>query len=280
MDKGLFGPVGTYRGQPDMLWERPRHRKSGLPRYTRRGECPILRAFNREGAFLRLASTVFALCCIVTAVVASDMVALKTGTPVREDFDGFEGTFESLPAGFAVSKTGSNCLTAADVDDFKSPHAGGTAQGACRPWDLGDGDHALGYQPTSTEFTPGFFLVTISNATGEAVTMVNVSYDVVCLNNESRSSSLELEYSTDGLVFSRIASASFISHALATDSATWMVYPRSALIRMKKPLPIGSRLWLRWYGDDAGGEGSRDEYGINNVVVSLQSRPGTLIVVE
>ena len=218
---------------------------------------------------------------VAAPVWAADMVITNRGKPVCENFNDFEGTFESLPPEFAVSKDGSNCLTAADSADFKPPHSGGTTEGACRPWKLSSGNHALGYQPTSTEFTPGFFMATISNATGEAVALVEVSYEIVCYNNENRSSSLDFEYSRDGIVFSRIAAAAYTSPEREDNPAHWTITGRSVAIHLRKqPLVAGGRLWLRWYGDDNGGAGSRDEYGIDNVEVVLRSRRGTVITVE
>jgi len=211
---------------------------------------------------------------------ASDMVITNRKQRFCETFDTLEGTFESLPAGFAVSKDGSNCLSAADSGDFKAPHAGGTSEGACRPWDLGDGNLALGYQPTSAEFTPGFFMVSISNATGEAVGLVEVAYQVVCYNNENRSSSLDLEYSRDGSAFTRIPSVSYSSPMREENPAHWAVTARSTAIHLRKPLAARGRFWLRWYADDNGGSGSRDEYGIDNVTITLRSRRGLVITIE
>lgn len=222
---------------------------------------------------------VLCMVVIVPVVAASEMVVVKTGVTACEDFNGFQGTFESLPPGFAVSNTGSNCLTAADSDEFKPPHSGGTSEGACRPWDLGGGDYALGYQPTLSEFTPGFFLVTVSNATGEAVTLIEVSYEIVCYNNENRSSSLDLEYSLDGTAFTRVGSAGYSSPAREDPEPYWKTCRRSASIELAKPMQPGARFWIRWYGDDDGGSGSRDEYGIDDVAVALRSRRGTVIVV-
>lgn len=215
-----------------------------------------------------------------TSAFASEMVIAELGKPVRESFDSFEGTFETLPPGFAVSKDGSNCLTAADGGDFKPPHSGGTAEGACRPWDLGDGDRALGYQPTSSEFTPGFFMLTVSNVTGEAAGMLEVTYEVVCLNNEDRSCSLDLEWSRDGIVFTRIPAVTYASPTREDNPAEWVVSRRTVALRLRDPIRTGRCFLLRWYGDDNGGSGSRDEYGINNVSVTLRSRRGTVIVVR
>jgi hypothetical protein len=216
----------------------------------------------------------------VATVHASDMPIPKMGKAVCESFDTFAGTFESLPPGIAVSNTGSNCLTAADSDDFKSPHPGGTAEGACRPWDLGNGDHALGYQPTASEFTPGFFMLTISNAAAEAGGVVEVSYEIVCLNNENRSSRLDFEYSRDGVAFTAVRAAAYASPREEDSPAHWTVTKRSVGIRLRPALEPGQRFWFKWRGDDNGGSGSRDEYGINNVCVILKGRKGTVISVH
>ncbi|MCK5850758.1 MAG: hypothetical protein KAH23_07570 [Kiritimatiellae bacterium] len=206
----------------------------------------------------------------------------QIGVSVHEDFDGLEGTFESLPDGFAVSKDGSNLLSEADGKEFLTSHPGGTSEGACRPWDLEDGDLALGYQPTSDEFSPGFFLVSVSNATGRVVKKIKVSYEVVCLNNENRSSSLDFEYSRNGLTFVRVASLRYVSPVEEDPDASWETFIRSINLELSVPLQNGSLIWFRWYGDDMniGGSGSRDEYGINNLSVTFAEGDGIVIVIQ
>ena len=204
----------------------------------------------------------------------------ELNVPVYENFDQFNGTFESLPPGFAVSKDGIILLSADDVEDFKSPHDGGTATGACRPWDLGDNDFALGYQPTADEFSPGFFLACVSNSTGKTIQRVSISYEIVCLNNENRSSSLNFEYSMDGITFLHISKLDYTSPTQEMVTASWEISIRNTELELPSSLRDKACIWIRWYGNDAGGAGSRDEYGINNFSIIFKEKKGTVIVIE
>ena len=262
-----FGASCTFSGLCDFVMRDPSS-SAGLRRGRMEGR--ELRRLLMMGMFLLFSGVVH----------ASDMVVDRIRVPVLEDFDGFEGTCEFLPDGFAVSKDGSNLLTEADSGDFKTSHAGGTSEGACRPWNLGNGDLALGYQPTSDEFTPGFFVVSVSNATGRAVKRISISYEVVCFNNENRSSSLDFEYSLDGLRFIRVRELRYVSPEAEDPDVSWETSMRSIGLELSDSLANGACIWLRWYGDDMGGGGSRDEYGINNLSVIFLEGKGTVVVVE
>ena len=51
----------------------------------------------------------------------------------------------------------------------------------------------------------------------------------------------------------------------------------AARVAMTRHIKRGGRIWIRWYGDDNGGSGSRDEYGINNVRIVPRGPEGTII---
>src|SRR5210317_1374970 len=59
-----------------------------------------------------------------------------------EDFNSFQGTFESLPEGISVSKDGTNPMTEEDID-FRGVDDGNLSTGGCYAWEIEPGDHAL-----------------------------------------------------------------------------------------------------------------------------------------
>lgn len=200
---------------------------------------------------------------------------LQMNVAFEENFNSFKGTLDSLPAGFSVSFDNTNIMVT--TEDFLGISTGGETTGGCYAWNIGSGDYALGCQPTATKFTPGFFMVTISNGTMLAVNEISISYDVVCLNNADRSSSLNLDMSLDGSLFGMVEGMSFVSPATQDHPASWVRSSLSCNIRLKEPVGISQRIWLRWNVDDAAGSSSRDEYGIDNLKVVLHCRKGMVI---
>ncbi|MDD4873137.1 MAG: hypothetical protein PHR77_21500 [Kiritimatiellae bacterium] len=195
-----------------------------------------------------------------------------------ENFNEFRGTLDSLPVGWAVSVNGSTILNV--TNDFNGVHSGGVTAGGCYAWMLNSGDYALGYQPITEEFTPGFFMVVVSNATESAVKECYISYEVVCLNNADRSSSLDLEMSFDGVSFSRVNELTFVSPLARDVDAVWQRSLRSCCLMLPQPLSSGHSIWFRWYGDDVAGSSSRDEYGIDNFMITFRFRRGMLIKIQ
>jgi len=212
-------------------------------------------------------------------VFGSEITVSQAGLPCVETFNGFRGTYETLPAGFSVSLDSTNLLAATN-NDFHGVHAGGVTAGGCYAWNLGNGDYALGYQPTESEYTPGFFLAVVSNATKAAVHELDISYDIVCLNNADRSSSLDFEISYDCKLFSRHAVMAFVSVQAHDDAGSWVRVSRSCHIVFPNPVAAGGCIWLRWYGDDAGGTSSRDEFGIDNLKIILHRKAGMVISIR
>lgn len=222
----------------------------------------------------------FALCCAACFVMASELPVTRMKKPVTEGFGGFVGTYGSLPVGFSVSKDGSTLLAATNSLDFRGIHSGGTVEGSCLAWDRYGGNYALGYQPTEAEFTPGYFLLVLSNSTGSAIGRVDVSYEVTYYNNENRGSSLALEYSPNGTSFVSVAGSVVTTPQVEDASPSWTNVARSCQLTFKPPVQDGSLIWIRWMGDDAGGSGSRDEYGIDNVSIVARPPGGTVISVR
>jgi hypothetical protein len=222
---------------------------------------------------------IFLLLAMRMGSAGDDFEISAVGGKFGTDFNCFTGTFTSLPAGFAVSSSGLSLMDTSE-QGYMGVSTGGVTTGGCYAWMLDNNDMAMGCQPTADKFTPGFFMVSVSNATGKVVKSISVKFDVVCLNNEDRSSSLNLFYSCDGTQFVAVAGCSYISPAAESSAITWEKTPLSGRFWLKPSLQPGGRLWLRWYLHDAGGSGSRDEYGIDNLAITLHEPDGTVISVR
>jgi hypothetical protein len=210
---------------------------------------------------------------------ASEWPIPKLGLAIEQNLNSFEGTFATLPSGFAVSKDAVNIMTS-DDEDFRGIKDPAATTGGCYAWKLADNNYSLGYQPTADEFTPGFFLAVVSNTTGHAVREMTVSYTVVCRNNENRSASIDLQYSLDGTSYDTIAAARFVSPEEEDSTPLWEQSSRTCVLNPPTPLGDGTCVWFRWYVDDLAGTGSRDEIGIDNVHITFHPPKGTVIFVK
>ena len=147
---------------------------------------------------------------------------------------------------------------------------GGVGRGGVYAFDVGGGDNILGVQPGGSDFTPGTFQLKRTNQTGSAVTEVAVSYDIWTYNDQDRSNSLNFSYSiTYTTPYTSVPDLDYTTPITADTSPTWVKTSRSVTITVS--LDPGDDLYLQWTGDDVSGSNYRDEYGIDNVYVSLEA---------
>ncbi len=126
----------------------------------------------------------------------------------------------------------------------------------------------LAIQPGGDDFTPGAITLRLQNNTGDVIDQLNLTYEIWYFNDQNRANSLNFAYSPDNLVYTNVSSLDFTTPAGAAASPTWQVEPRSTTVTGLN-LVTGDFLYLKWLGDDAGGSGSRDEYGLDNIQVTI-----------
>ena len=209
---------------------------------------------------------------------AGDFIVLD-GNGWREDFDSFEGTYASLPDGLSVSKDGTNSMMEGD-SDFRGINDGNLSTGGCYAWQPAVSNLALGYQPTTTEFTPGYFQAAFSNSSTRIFRFLKIEYDFVWLNNENRASKLQLEIHYESGSTSTVSAVTRTTEEAEDPRAAWSRSKVACSVVLNPVMPPGTTFKLRWYGDDSSGSGARDEYGIDNIyVIGIQNR-GTVITLR
>ena len=120
----------------------------------------------------------------------------------------------------------------------------------------------------------------LSNATGIVLNELTVSYDVVVLNDQDRASRIDFMISADGIAFSTVDALVYVSPAGRDAAASWKRVARFCRIALPAGLNPDRCLWLRWRVTDAGGSGSRDELGLDNVNVVLDRRTGLVMTIR
>jgi hypothetical protein len=170
-----------------------------------------------------------------------------------------------LPSGFSDNNY-IPCGNNTSGDWARGSTAGGVGTGGIYAYDDGAGNQALWIQPGGSDFTPGDITLQLQNTTGAALTDIDLSYDILFLNDQNRTNSLNFSYSIDGTNFTAISSLDFATPAAAAGSPTVMSVLRSTTI---SGLNISNNafFWVRWTGNDVSGSGARDEYGLDNIAV-------------
>lgn len=213
---------------------------------------------------------------------AEGAVLPGTGSSLTFDFNTFTGSgFTPTPAAgqldtdiFIVTGFSDGSLAyggSGNSGDFaRGTSLGGETTGGIYAFEVSPGNFALGVQPSDPDFSPGTIELRLQNLTGTVIDLLDVDFEVLVLNNEGRSSAFAFSYSTNGTTFIDVPSALVSSVTAAAQPPVWTSNPFS-LTLASLGLADGSFLFLRWTGNDLGGSGSRDEFALDNIVITNPS---------
>lgn len=193
-----------------------------------------------------------------------------------EDFQSFTGSgFSPTPAAgqldsnvFIVTGLQDGSMSYGDTqtgNDFSlGISTGGTGQGGIYAFDTDGTNISWGVQPGGSDWTPGTFEIRIQNTTGNTLNNFMVSYDIFVNNDQDRGNSFNFAYSTDGTTFTNVPTLDYTSPE-GSDANGFVKVERSTAIAVT--IANGDYLYLEFSGDDVSGGGSRDEFGLDNIVV-------------
>jgi|GEM_PF-387166 len=202
-------------------------------------------------------------------------------TPVTVNFSGFLGTgFQPAPAAgqldsddWALTGMSEGAMAFGDTrttgDFARGATAGDVSSGGLYALNYGSGDQGLIIQPTSSDWNPGTITLRLQNNTGGSIAELAVSYDLLVLNNEDRSNTFNFSYSTDNVTYTGVSGLNYTSPALQ-DAGAPQVVPQSTTIT-GLAVTDGSFIYLGWSSADAGGSGSRDELGLDNITATASA---------
>jgi Bacterial Ig domain len=227
---------------------------------------------------------------IATATDACDVpvVTVSSATVASENFNSFRGAgFTTTPSstqldsdfwsiGSFSDSPGTLAFggTATSGDWARGVTTNGVTTGGIYAFAVSSGNFVLGFQPAGTEFNPGQAAFRgIVNSTPNTITTLNVSYVVYVRNNETRANSFNFSHSANGSSYTAEPTLNFTS-AAAADALGWVAHPRSITLTGLSIAP-GNLYYLRWNSADVSGAGSRDEFGIDDILVTT---PVTSIV--
>ena len=125
----------------------------------------------------------------------------------------------------------------------------------------------LMFQPGGSDFAPGSITMRIQNTTGSTLTSFDVSYLLLCNNDQSRSNNFNFSWSVNGTSFVSVPSLNFTSTDVA-DALGFQSSNRSVTVSGVS-IPNNGFIFLRWNSADVGGTGSRDEFGLDNITLTV-----------
>lgn len=237
---------------------------------------PAQRTGGREQA-CQLATPLKAL-VVAMLVVLFGVLTAHSAAAYDEDFEGFGGSgFAPVPAAgqldsdvWIVGGLSDGIMAFGDTrtagDFARGLSTGGVGTGGVFAFDTGL-NRVLGIQPGTDDFTPGAIRLRLVNASAATQTTLNIAYKIWYRNDQDRASYLHLAYSLDCTTFVPVPAVDFATPALRDSTPAWQSTARGITLTGLS-IAGGAALCLEWSGDDAGGTGSRDEYGIDDVSVS------------
>lgn len=148
---------------------------------------------------------------------------------------------------------------------------GGASAGGIYAFDTdAAGNISLGIQPNNSNFTPGAITLWITNTTASTVDTLFISYDILVYNDENRANSFNFAYSTDDTTYTPVPVLNYSSPAAADAAPTWTTVNRNTSLSGLGLSP-GAAIFLQWTGDDVTTTGQRDEFGLDNIEVRINS---------
>jgi len=152
-------------------------------------------------------------------------------------------------------------------DFARGASGGGVTAGGLYAFDLGGGNTAFGWQPSSDDFIEGSFTLRLINAGSERINQLEIDYDIWTYNDQDRASNCTFSYSLDSASFLSVPALDFESPGTKDVSPVWTETERSVTLS-DLDLEPGDTIYLRWGTNDVSGNGERDELALDNISIA------------
>ncbi|MGB3868246.1 MAG: lamin tail domain-containing protein, partial [Flavobacteriales bacterium] len=163
-------------------------------------------------------------------------------------------------------------------DFARGTSTGGVTSGGFYAFEVGPSDHALGVQPTGSDWEPGTLTLRVQNNSGTTLTSLDLAYELWVRNDQGRSNTFNISWSSDNLTYTPISALDFAS-PLALDAFGFVLNNKSTTIPSMS-IANGGYVYLRWSSAGNGGSGSRDEFALDDISVTGHGAGGSNTSVE
>jgi GEVED domain/Secretion system C-terminal sorting domain/Dockerin type I domain len=235
-----------------------------------------------NGSFLTWNTNTGVMPNTLTAICAPPVLTLTSDVTV--DFNEYRGTgFTTTPLA-NIGQLCTNTWAVTGWSDGNKPFGGSTSiattgdharglraaavtTGGFYGINRGGTDYAFLIQPAGTpDFAPGTLTLKVQNTTGSTLNAYQVMYDVLEFNDQNRSSSFNFSYSTDDVTYTPVTALNYTTVQAASASPAFVVTPQNTIVNGIS-VPNNGFFYLRWSSADVGGTGSRDEFGLDNIII-------------
>ncbi|OJJ21025.1 hypothetical protein BKI52_10650 [marine bacterium AO1-C] len=197
--------------------------------------------------------------------------------PVTLEFNNYTGAgvsssptiaqLHSLNWSFAGMSEGQvlNGETNTTGDYARGTSTGGVTTGGLYAFDI-NGNTAFGFQANGTDFDNGKAVLRLQNQTGSTITAAQIAYNLYVFNDQDIASTINLEYSTDGINFTAAPAFTFTSPTTNT-GASWSA--ANAINGYISGLRLANNeyLYIRW-DNDLSAASEADEIAIDDIQVT------------
>lgn len=126
---------------------------------------------------------------------------------------------------------------------------------------------ALMIQPGGSDWAPGTLTLRMQNNGTTNITQLAVSYNLYNRNDQGRGNSFNFSHSADDVTYTNVAALNFTSPA-AADALGWVLIGNKSTTITGLNIAPGAFYYIRWNGADVDGSGSRDEFGLDDIVAT------------
>jgi len=153
------------------------------------------------------------------------------------------------------------------TDDFaRGVSTGKVGTGGVYAFEVSSENKALGIQPGGSDFCPGAIILKVLNSTGRTINSINIRYAIYCYNDQDRSNYFKLFYSTDNTTYSELDGSLFLSPEIGNVNPSWTKH--SFDLSFNVDLINNGELYIKWGSNDQGGSGSRDEFALDDIIIT------------
>ncbi|MEP2937398.1 MAG: hypothetical protein ABJM06_03310 [Gilvibacter sp.] len=148
---------------------------------------------------------------------------------------------------------------------------GGVTTGGVYSFEVSAGTRTLGVQPGGSDFTPGYIEYKVRNTTGAPTSSFVIGAAFYVNNDQGRANSFNIQYSTDGTTFTPLSGSTFDYTSVEAADAAGFTFAFGGSTTKNEVVANGDYVYVRILGDDVGGSGSRDEFGLLVVNVLMNN---------
>jgi len=183
-----------------------------------------------------------------------------SSSPTIAQLHSLNWTFSGMSEGQVLSGE-----TNTTGDYARGSSTGGVSTGGLYAFDI-NGNTAFGFQADGTDFDNGKAVLRLQNQTGSTITAAQIAYNLYVFNDQDIASTINLEYSTDGINYTAAPAFTFTSPTTNT-GASWST--ANAISGFISGLRLGNNeyLYIRW-DNDLSASSEADEIAIDDIQVT------------